>query len=428
MPATAAILGVHLLLPGGGALRVGTLTRDAEGNTAFSVDEAYLQHKSRPILSLSWFVPDDEAATKDRLVARAGKIGLQGYLPSWFAGLLPEGALRQLVIAEMGAGKHDDFDVLARLGADLPGAVMIVPETDLPVSAGPLKLADMHGFRVPVPQGVVKFSLAGVQLKFSGNLADGRLTIPARTEDTHCILKVPTDRFPNLPEAEYAAMQVASLSGVNTAVCNLIPVDHIDNLPGEFLEHGKSALVVERFDRSEPGKRIHIEDFAQIFGAVGDRKYTMANYESILKAIKRFSTDWHMDVMEGLRRLVVDVLIGNGDNHLKNWSFIFPAPDVIRLSPAYDIVPTVLYVAKETLALECAGTRAFESVTFKRIARISNYLALDVDKVETELKTLVREAVAIWPGHLMAVLGEEKARQLTGRFEQLALVREVLAD
>ncbi|QCL97863.1 hypothetical protein CFBP7129_27160 (plasmid) [Agrobacterium tumefaciens] len=68
-------------------------------------------------------------------------------VPSWrcwktFPGrnqpLPPEGVLRDLVMTKMGPGDRDEFDVMTRLGADLPGAVFIVPETDIPASAGPL--------------------------------------------------------------------------------------------------------------------------------------------------------------------------------------------------------------------------------------------------------------------------------------------------
>ncbi len=74
--------------------------------------------------------------------------------------------------------------------------------------------------------------------------------------------------------------------------------------------------------------------------------------ETMLNMIKRFSTDWRADALEGFRRMVADVLIGNGDNHLKNRSFIFPAPGIVRLSPAYDIVPTVLFAPRDTLGVE----------------------------------------------------------------------------
>ncbi len=426
--AGAAVLGVHLITIDNQTVRVGTLTRDAAGATSFVVDEAYLKTPDRPILSLSWFVPADDAASQTRLANRGDKIGLYGFLPPWFSGLLPEGALRDLVISEMGAGNHDHFDLIARLGADLPGAILVVPETDLPASIGPIRFERVHGFRAPEPEGVVKFSLAGVQLKFTANAEGERLTVPGREDDNRYILKLPSERFPRLPEAEMAAMTVARMAKVNTAHCRLICTKNVEGIPEDFLKHGDTILSVERFDRAEKGRRIHIEDAAQIVGAVGERKYTMANYESVLNTIKRFSTDWRIDIMEGFRRAVVDVLIGNGDNHLKNWSFIFPGPGEIRLSPAYDIVPTVLYVPKDTLALPFAGTHSFDKVTFKRIARIASYLGLDDSHVVNELRTLVKDAHATWPAVLSDILGEEWALRLIERFETLALVKDAVAS
>jgi serine/threonine-protein kinase HipA len=82
------------------------------------------------------------------------------------------------------------------------------------------------------------------------------------------------------------------------------------------------VLVVERFDRSAGG-RIQIEDAGQVIGAVGERKYTIGTTETIINMVRRFSTDHRDDVLESVRRVVADVL-GNGHNHLKNWSFCFP--------------------------------------------------------------------------------------------------------
>jgi serine/threonine-protein kinase HipA len=98
----------------------------------------------------------------------------------------------------------------------VPGAVVIVRETDIPASAGPLDLGKVHGFKAPLPEGAVKFSLAGVQLKFTGNPDGDRLTAPARGETGRNIIKLGSERFPNLPEAEFAAMQMASAMGVRT--------------------------------------------------------------------------------------------------------------------------------------------------------------------------------------------------------------------
>jgi len=425
MAKTPAILGVHLLHQGK-AVRVGTLTRSAAGETAFIVEEAYLRDTGRPILSLSWLEPASEQGTMERLAYRGDKIGILGTLPPWFAGLLPEGALHDLVLHEMGAGDHDQFDLLTRLGADLPGAVLITPETKTPTSAGPLRLEQVAGFDTPRPQGTVKFSLAGVQLKFAGRMDGDRLTVPARAGDARCILKVPTERFSSLPELEFAGMTLARSIGVTTADFRLLSVEHVRDIRPEFLKAGPQALVVDRFDRGADGLRTHMEDMAQILGALGERKYTMGTGETVLNMIRRFSTDWRADVLEGFRRIVADILIGNGDNHLKNWSFLFPSPGEIRLSPAYDIVPTVLYIPDDQMALQFVNTSNFNTVTVRRFRRAAKFLGLEEDWIEAEISRQVKHAVEVWQTLVPSLLDEKRAVHFLDRLRTLTLVQEVI--
>lgn len=215
MAKAAAVLGVFMLDEKGGAVRAGTLTRDADRAVSFVVAESFLRDATRPILSLGWYDPDSDQGTRESLASRGDKIGLHERLPPWFSRLLPEGALRDLVMTEMGPGDHDEFDVLTRLGADLPGAVFIVPETDIPASAGPLDLGKVHGFKAAASQR-------------RGEILAGRRPTeiyrqPGRRppETGRSIIKLGSERFPNLPEAEFAAMQMASAIGVRTVPAHL---------------------------------------------------------------------------------------------------------------------------------------------------------------------------------------------------------------
>ncbi len=424
MAKTAAVLGVFLLDHDQNPLRVGTLSRDAEGGVSFVVSEGYLREPNRPILSLAWYDTRSDEETRRRLASRRDKIALRGALPPWFAGLLPEGALRDLVLTEMGPGDHDQFDVMTRLGGDLPGAVIVSPETDDIRSAGPLDLERVRGLPTAYPQGVVKFSLAGVQLKLTGDISGDRLTLPGRGSSGRCIIKLPAKEYPGLPEVEYAAMQLASAVGVNTATCRLVPRNAVEGIPGEFLAHGDSVLVVRRFDRSDDDARIHIEDAGQVLGALDIFKYTMGTTDTVLNMVRRFSTDSRADIAEAIRRVVVDVLIGNGDNHLKNWSFRFPSAGKIRLSPAYDIVPTILYLPGDELALRFVGTQRFESVNLHRFERIASFLGLDPKWAVAEVRRTIEAALDTWPAMLPTLLDKERARILTGRLGALPLVAE----
>ena len=100
----ASIIGVHLFDGDNRPTRVGTITRDGDGAVAFNPSETYVRDAERPILSLAWHVPNSNDQTTARLIGRNDKIGVNGSLPPWFAGLLPEGSLRDLVLTEMGPG------------------------------------------------------------------------------------------------------------------------------------------------------------------------------------------------------------------------------------------------------------------------------------------------------------------------------------
>jgi serine/threonine-protein kinase HipA len=95
-------------------------------------------------------------------------------------------------------------------------------------------------------------------------------------------------------------------------------------------------------------------------------------------------------LQEFIRRLTFTVLIGNGDMHLKNWSFIYTNEVTPELSPAYDFVSTVPYLPGDRLALNLAGEKDmgiiglkhFQKLTHK--AEVPEYLVIDT----------VRETVA----------------------------------
>jgi serine/threonine-protein kinase HipA len=417
------------VLDGDAPVRAGTLTRSSDGATAFIVDEAYLRDDDRPLLSLRWHSVASEEDTRRRLADRGDKIGLNGILPPWFAGLLPEGGLRELVLAEMGPGAHDQFDLIARLGTDLPGAVLAIPDTDMPTEAGPFRWDRLFGFRAPVAEGVVKFSLAGVQLKFGVQREGDRLTVPGRAGSERYILKVPSETYPLLPEVEFASMHLASLIGVDTARCELVDVAKVEGIPERFLRHGSRALLVERFDRGPGDRRIHMEDAAQILGAVGERKYTMGTSETLLNMVKRFSGDWRSDVIEGFRRIVADILLGNGDNHLKNWSFLFPDGRSPRLSPAYDIVATRLFIPGDPLALRFAGSDRPEAIGTGRFLRVGAFLGLPERLVRSIVADCVARAVDTWPDALAALpITPDQRRRVLEHLNATRLAQELVAD
>lgn len=410
-------LEVRLEGVGHTACRAGVLSRDPGGNVRFVLDDAYIDlGPARPILAAAWHVPGDDDLTVRRLRDTADKMARHGFLPPWFGNLLPEGALRNMVEAQMSSGRVDELDVLRRLGGDLPGAVVIGAPGDEALSAPPLAAGSEGDTELPR----LRFSLAGVQLKFSAMKRGERLTAPAEAGAGRLIAKFPSALFPDLAEVEYASMKLAEAAGVSTARCSLIPVDQVDGVPKRLLR-GPNVLAVERFDRTAQG-RIHIEDFAQLFGASGDQKYSRSNEESVIRAVHRFVNIGAVE--EATRRVVVNILIGNTDAHLKNWSFTFPGGNRIELAPAYDIVAVNLLSGDSEMALRLRGTRNPSLVDVARFKSFARYVGLSEAKMAVLVQRTVERAGDTWRTTATDLpLSREHRTRLDAWWRRLALTQ-----
>ena len=102
-------------------VKVGTIVRTPGDFNAFSFDPAYRASGAHPVLSLSFRAATGGLRKNPRPVA--------GALPAFFANLLPEDKLREAMEKHHARTVRpgNDFDLMAALGTDLPGAVRVVP-------------------------------------------------------------------------------------------------------------------------------------------------------------------------------------------------------------------------------------------------------------------------------------------------------------
>jgi serine/threonine-protein kinase HipA len=363
----------------------------------------------------------NEEETHVRLRSTGDKVMQGGSLPPFFQNMLPEGALRGLVEKEFGAGAFDNFDVLARLGEDLPGALIARQEAGVEQAVARKDKIVEHEAATSI-----RFSLAGVQLKFSATKS-GSLTIPAQKGDGHLILKTPSPQHAMLPEAEWTALKLAEAVDVRVAKAQLVSRDEIEGIPEQYLKTNERSLTLERFDRGPESMRTQIEDFAQIIGSMGDQKYTKANETTIMNIVQRFSTDSRGELLESVRRIAVNLLLGNGDAHLKNWSFVYPIGGDVSLTPAYDIVPTFLY-GDTKMALEFGGTKDPNLIGLHKFERTAGALKIDPKILTGQVKETVKKALDVWPTIIAdAPITKEMGNKLMERLRTLPLVKEVAA-
>ena len=254
---------------------IATLTRVSDDRILFAFNEAYIADENRPTLSLGF---------KDHLggLSTDFRTTRTKTLP-FFSNLLPEGHLRTYLAERAGVNPEREFFLLWALGMDLPGAVTVRPAGMEEWPSDSRDDADRGRGR---PQNALRFSLAGVQLKFSAiEEARGGLTIPAEGIGGSWIVKLPSREFPGVPENEYAMMTLARLVGIDVPALRLVEIGAIQNLPEGIGKQTGLALAIERFDRLQDGPAVHIEDFAQVFGVYPRDKYKNASARSIARVL-----------------------------------------------------------------------------------------------------------------------------------------------
>ncbi|GAB3468249.1 type II toxin-antitoxin system HipA family toxin [Massilia terrae] len=141
----------------------------------------------------------------------------------------------------------------------------------------------------------------------------------------------PDDLY-DVPAAEYATLRLAYMTGITVPNFELRSIGT------------RSVLLVERFDRTEDGGRIHYlsaNSFLRPKPLSEDRReyQTSFSYAAIAEALRTYSDTALEDAHELFRRMVLNIVVGNVDDHLRNHALLMAKPGVLRLSPAFDICP-----------------------------------------------------------------------------------------
>ncbi|MUL84988.1 MULTISPECIES: type II toxin-antitoxin system HipA family toxin [unclassified Mycolicibacterium] len=289
---------------------------------------------------VSWSLPRD---AEYPLVTHGGAV------PTFFAGLLPEGVRLGIVTASTKTSADDHFTLLLAIGADTVGNVRLLPAGTPAPTLGPMfdpkhnndfraVFARLTGSLAADPVG-----LSGVQPKVSAAM----WSTPARTTSGPAILKLnPPSGFPRLVENEHFFMQMAADCGLRTAQTQLL-----------HDAQGRSALLVERFDR-RGDLRIAQEDACQVAGVYPASKYRIhaeTAISALADACARGSGSRATATLELLRIVMFSWLIGNGDLHGKNVSIYCP-DDFWRPTPAYDLLTTQPYTGwRDPMAMRLYG-------------------------------------------------------------------------
>lgn len=126
-----------------------------------------------------------------------------------------------------------------------------------------------------------------------------------------------------LTSLEYIFMSMAKEIGIRTADFELIKEDKAKH------------LLVKRFDRDENDEKIHMCTASGLMHTdISILKST--SYENLF-ALTRIVCKSQEDIEELFKRMILNILSFNFDDHAKNFAYLMDRAGKWRLSPAYDI-------------------------------------------------------------------------------------------
>lgn len=395
---------------------VGYLVGFQDGHNILTFADDFKSDATRPTFSL---ITHPDFPRAEKLMAEPWSRDHR--LHPTLSNLLPEGVLRELIAQGLKVHVDNEFQLFSYLGGDLPGALVAEPMEPEEV---PPSLLSVHGKvkAVKFEKGARenRFSLAGIQMKFSMKQKDGRYNLSKGNALGDWIVKTPSTKHKDVSVNEFTAMTLASVAGVDVPEIKLVDLDKLDNLPPINLPDEKLAFAIKRFDRND-NQRIHMEDFAQVLVKYPHEKYDSASYEQLANILYNYSGDGLADTQQFARRLLVNILLANGDAHIKNWSLLYSDQVTPRLSPAYDIVTTKVYIENERrYALNLGKTKEWYDVTYANFEAWAKRAGVPWRAIKPHLDDTMEKARSVWPEKIKELpMNAEHKKQLQGHWAHL---------
>jgi len=176
---------------------------------------------------------------------------------------------------------------------------------------------------------------------------------------------------------EAAAMELGRRAGIETADSRLLALG------------SRKCLLVKRFDINEAGGRNHLVSMQSLLKADG---YYYAGYRDMAEVIRHVSALPARDLHKLYRQMVFNAMIGNTDDHLKNFLMLHN-DEGWRLSPAFDLVPNIGFNREHVLRIGYDN----RPPDLETLLQEAGHFGLKRRQQAKEVVMEIHEAVLEWP-------------------------------
>jgi serine/threonine-protein kinase HipA len=312
--------------------------------------------------------------------------------PSFLLDILPSGANRKYFLNELGIPNNPnaDWPLLLKGGGNPPGNIRIAQAAPVPAHEKIhegfdfedvfskaeyfIEYAKQNNAPVAGSSGAQgdapKFLLT--QDKHGKFHADGAL--PDHLADKHWLVKFPRGKNQSDRDIlcnENAYYKVARAVGLH--VCPKMTFE-------------PNALFMPRFDRKVTRRgvlRYGLESLSSLAG-ISDFGVTVA-MEKLCAVLNQYSSAPTADIKEFIFRDILNVALGNTDNHGRNSAVLKYPNGAIRLSPLYDFAPMFLDDQGIPRVCRWTGAESWGIPEWGKVAELLKDVITDTAQLRSEL-------------------------------------------
>jgi len=338
-----------------GPVVAGKLEAD-NGNILFNYGKSYLERVNDTQAAISIYEPE--------LPLKAGAMPLPDGLsmPGCIRDAAPDAWGRRVIInknlglkgAKTDTAVLDELTYLLESGSDRIGALDFQRSASdyAPRSAKNVSLKALLESAERVEKGVALTPELD-QALFHGSSIGGarpKALIEDRGKKYVAKFSSSSDLY-SVVKAEFIAMRLAALVGLNVAPVDLVRAAN------------KDVLLVERFDREKLNHEWGRKPVVSALTLLGldDMMARYASYETLAEIIRHRFTSPKETLKELLSRIIFNILCGNTDDHARNHAAFWNGK-MLSLTPAYDICPQGRSGNEATQAMLISGDNRMSRV------------------------------------------------------------------